>query len=257
MRRIKLTLQYDGTAYSGWQIQPSGVTIQGLLTDCIGRLTGEKSDVIGAGRTDSGVHAIEQVASFDSSSILSVKVMKRGLNALLPCDVRITDAEETDLSFHPRYSAQRKRYSYIIANTEDIPVFIQRYVWQITFPLDLEAMKTASAFLSGSHDFSSFRGSGCGARNPVRTVYSIGIERFSEINFLFMSFRGNFLRLSVEANGFLRHMARNIAGTIADVGKNKIEPEKVKEILEVKDRRLAGPTAPPNGLFLEKVIYAL
>lgn len=250
-----MTLQYDGSAYNGWQVQRSGITIQGLLQDCIYRVTGEKISVVGAGRTDAGVHAIEQIAAFDSSSRLNINVIKRALNALLPPDIRVMDIQEVKGDFHPRYSARRKRYCYMIADMEDVPVFIQKYVWWVRVPLDREAMRAASTYLLGSHDFSSFKGSGCGARNPVRNVFYLEIERLHESIFLFTRSHGDFIRVSIEADAFLRHMARNIVGTLVEAGRGRINPEMIGDILERKERRLAGPTAPPHGLFLEKVFY--
>jgi tRNA pseudouridine38-40 synthase len=255
MRRIRLTLQYDGSAYNGWQIQASGVTIQGLLQNCIFRLTGERVSVIGAARTDAGVHAIEQIAAFDSGSGLHVDVMKRAMNAMLPREIRVEHVGEAERDFHPRYSAQSKRYVYLVANLRDVPVFIHRYVWWVRLPLDAGAMGTASASLLGSHDFSSFRGSGCGAKSPVRRICSIEVERLPETLFLFTRFQGDFVKISIEANAFLRHMVRNIVGTLVEVGRGKTDPERVKDILEARERKAAGPTAPPSGLFLEKVIY--
>lgn len=255
MRRIVLRLQYDGSAYNGWQIQPSGITIQGLLEDRLYRLTGERVKVIGAGRTDAGVHAVEQVAAFDSSSLLDARVIKRALNALLPQDIRITGISVEEGDFHPRYSAHSKRYFYIIAEGKDIPVFINRYVWAVRTCLDLEAMRAAAEYLCGSHDFSSFRGAGCGARNPVRHVYRIEVARLKKATFFFTEFPCNLIKLSIEADAFLRHMVRNIVGTLVEVGRGKIMPEAIKDILESRDRRLAGPTAPPQGLFLEGIIY--
>ncbi|HWR58385.1 MAG TPA: tRNA pseudouridine(38-40) synthase TruA [Thermodesulfovibrionales bacterium] len=254
MRRIRLKLQYDGSAYNGWQVQPLGTTIQGMLQHYLHKLTGEKSAVIGAGRTDAGVHAVEQIAAFESHSKLHTDVIKRALNAMLPPDIRITDADEVDENFHPRYSARRKRYFYMIANMTEVPVFLHKWVWHVTADIDVEAMRTGSAYLPGNHDFSSFRGSGCGARNPMRTVYRIEIEKPGEVA-LFTRFHGNFIKITAEADGFLRHMVRNIVGTLVEVGRGKISPQKVSDILKAKDRRLAGPTAPPQGLFLEKVIY--
>lgn len=255
LRRIKLTLQYDGSGYNGWQVQPAGITLQGVLEDCIYKLTGEKSAVIGAGRTDAGVHAIKQIAAFNSRSGLDIDVIKRALNAMLPPDIRVMDIKEVGKDFHPRHDAQSKRYSYIIANMRDVPVFIQKYVWWVRFPLDVGAMKAASSCLLGSHDFSSFRGSGCGAKNPVKRISSFEIESLNEAEFLFIKFQGDFIKICLEADAFLRHMVRNIAGTLVEVGMKRMTHESVKNILESKDRKLAGPTAPPNGLFLEKVIY--
>jgi tRNA pseudouridine38-40 synthase len=255
VRRIRLTLQYDGAAFEGWQIQPRGTTIQGLLEDCICRLTGEQAKVIGAGRTDAGVHALQQVAAFDSDSALPVDVIRRALNAMLPHGIRVMDAGDARQDFHPRYGARSKSYVYMIANMKDVPVFIDRYVWSITCPLDPEAMKAASAHLVGRHDFSSFRGSGCGARSVVRTVFSLGVERLGEAPFLFTGFQGEFICIRVEADAFLRHMVRNIVGTLVEAGRGRLSPERVKTILGSRDRKLAGPTAPAKGLFLENVTY--
>ncbi len=254
-RRIVLSVQYDGSAYNGWQIQPSGATIQGLVQECLHKLTGERVRVIAAGRTDAGVHAIEQIAAFDSGSRLPLVVIKSALNALLPADIRIMDIREAEDDFHPRYSARSKRYSYIIANTGDIPPFIRAYVWRIKIPLDVEAMRGASAYLIGRHDFSSFRGAGCGAKNPVRNILCLETEKVCGVTFFFTTFYGDFIRISMEADAFLRHMVRNITGTLVEVGRGKIGPETVRNILESKERRLAGPTAPPHGLFLEKIFY--
>ncbi|HAM51240.1 MAG TPA: tRNA pseudouridine(38-40) synthase TruA [Nitrospiraceae bacterium] len=257
MRRIKVKLQYDGTFYQGWQVQPSGTTIQGMLQESILRITGEPATFIGAGRTDAGVHAVAQIASFDSSSRLDNVVIKRALNALLPPDVRIIALEDCSGEFHPRYSALRKRYFYLIANTDDVPVFFGRYVWWVRAPLDVEGMKAASGFLRGRHDFSSFRGAGCGAKSPVREVYSLETERFGELAFLSARFSGNFIKISLEGDGFLRHMVRNIVGTLVEVGRGRIQPDAVGNILLSRDRRRAGQTAPAKGLFLDRVIYAL
>lgn len=254
MRRILLKLQYDGSAYNGWQVQPFGRTIQGMLQDCLLKLTSEKVTVIGAGRTDAGVHALGQIAVFDSRSRLPTDVIRRALNALLPPDIRVMGIDEVTGDFHPRYNARSKTYFYLIANMREVPVFVHKYVWQMSADLDIEGMKAGSTHLLGPHDFSSFRGSGCGAKDPVKNIYRIEIETLRELESS-AKFPGNFVRITAEADGFLRHMVRNIVGTLVEVGRGKISPEKMHEILEEKDRRLAGPTAPPQGLFLEKVIY--
>ncbi len=254
-RRIRLVLQYDGSGFGGWQVQPRVATIQGCLQDCISRLTGERVVVIGAGRTDAGVHALEQVAAFDSGSGLHTDVIKRALNAMLPQGIRVMETMEVGEDFHPRYSARAKRYMYMLANMREVPVFIDRFVWRITCPLDLEAMRSASAFLIGKHDFTSFRGAGCGAKNPVRTIHRLEVEKLREAAFLAATFRGEFIRITVEADAFLRHMVRNVVGTLVETGRGKLFPGRVKGILDARDRKLAGPTAPANGLFLEKVSY--
>ncbi|HXX53318.1 MAG TPA: tRNA pseudouridine(38-40) synthase TruA [Thermodesulfovibrionales bacterium] len=254
-RRIRLTVQYDGSAYHGWQFQPSGTTIQGVLQDCIYQVTGEQVRVLGAGRTDAHVHAVEQIAAFDADSSLDIGVIKRALNARLPSDVRVVNIEEVAADFHPRYSAKGKRYVYLIANMRDVPVFVRRYVWRVKEPLGLEEMRTASIHLLGLHDFSSFRAAGCASRHPLRTIREIAIERLCEAPFLFGGLEGEFVRITVEADAFLRHMVRTIVGTLVEVGKGNLHPEAVRDILERKERRFAGPTAPPQGLFLKKIFY--
>ncbi len=252
---LMIYIQYEGTVYKGWQVQPGGITIQGLIQDCLSRLTGQKVKVIGAGRTDAGVHAIKQVATFETSSTHSIEIIKRALNAMLPEDIRITKIEEIREGFHARYSALRKRYVYMIANDADLPAFLLRYVWWIKVPLDLASMLEASRLLIGRRDFSSFRGSGCGSKSSVRTINSIVIERLQSVPFIFTEFTGNFIKITIEADAFLRHMVRNIVGTLVEVGKGRLTPASINEILLARDRRQAGPTAPPQGLFLEEVFY--
>jgi len=254
-QRIKVAVQYDGSAYHGWQFQPSGMTIQGILQDCLFQLTGDRVQVVGAGRTDAGVHAIEQIAAFDTHSSMNISVIKRALNALLPPDVRVMHIEEVTEDFHPRYSARGKCYVYLIANMRDVPVFIRGYTWRVKEPLDLEAMRTASAHLLGRHDFSPFRAAGCASRHPLRTIHEIGIEKLCEAPFLSGGLKGEFVRITVEADAFLRHMVRTIVGTLVEVGKGNLRPGMLGDILERKERRFAGPTAPPQGLFLKKIFY--
>jgi tRNA pseudouridine38-40 synthase len=265
MRNIRLNIQYDGTNYNGWQIQPSEIsdckkqksiiTIQGTIQDTIKKITGEDAKVTGSGRTDAGVHAIEQVASFKTLSGLSADVIKRALNANLPDDIRIIDACDAELNFHPRYGAKSKIYFYIISNSHIISPFLYRYAWKIPHKLNFQEMKHASEFLKGRHDFSAFRASGCSAKNSVRTVFNVSLERSDTIHFMDTGLAGSFLKISIEADAFLRHMVRNIVGTLIEVGKGKIKTIETKEILLSKDRKLAGPTAPAKGLFLEKINY--
>lgn len=255
--RLMLRIQYEGTDYEGWQIQSRGQTIQGILQDCLYRLMGERVNLIGAGRTDSGVHALEQIATFDTSSLCPhpTHVIKRALNAMLPEDIRIIEVKKVDEGFHARYSSIRKRYTYMIADDPDIPVFIRRYVWWIKVPLNLDLMLKASSLLIGNHDFRSFMGSGSLVKNTTRTIYSIDMERMFNLPFIFIEFRCNLIKITIEADGFLRHMVRNIVGTLVQVGRRKIAPEMVKEILYARDRKTAGPKAPAKGLFLERVYY--
>lgn len=266
MKNIKLTLQYDGTGYSGWQAQRSEnnpvktkgktiITVQGALQETIGKITGEDVNVLSAGRTDAGVHALGQVASFVTGSSLSTDVFVSALNAKLPDDIRVIDASEVSPDFHPRYDARGKIYFYVISTDRIISPFLHRYAWRLPYGLGYEEMDRAVEFLTGTHDFSAFRASGCGAKSTIRTVSGISIERLTGIDFMTARLAGNFLRISIEADAFLRYMVRNIVGTIVDVGRGKIRAEDVERVLISKDRRLAGPTAPAKGLFLGKVFY--
>lgn len=255
MKQIKLTLQYDGTLYSGWQIQKNASTVQGFLENALLNITGESLKVTGASRTDAGVHALEQVASFKTDSPLKPEVFLRAINAHLPDDIRVTEAEECGADFHPRYSAQNKTYSYLISRKGAYSVFLKRYSWQMPYQLNCDAMRAAARHISGRHDFSSFRASGCSAKNTIREVMRIEISAEDSINFMGLAFNTPVVKISIEANAFLRHMARNIVGTLVAIGKGAFPPERMKEILEAKDRRIAGKTAPACGLFLEKIIY--
>lgn len=256
MRNIKLTLQYDGTDYRGWQSQRKGErTVQCTLQDAVHRLTGRHARLTAAGRTDSGVHALGQVASFRTSSELDTATIKRALNALLPPDIRVTAAAQADDAFHPQYQAVSKRYFYLIANMEYASPFLERYVWRIPQRLDVTAMRRAGKDLLGRHDFSAFRASGSSARSTEREVKSLTVAETDRIGFLGAAFRGRFLRITVVGSGFLRHMVRNIVGTLVECGRGKVSPESVLVMLASRNRRTAGPTAPARGLFLEKVSY--
>jgi tRNA pseudouridine38-40 synthase len=254
MRYIKLTLQYDGTDYSGWQVQKKETTIQGLLEDAVFNITGERLRITGAARTDAGVHAFKQVAAFQTQSTLEPDVFLRAINANIPHDIRIIDAGECTADFHPRYSAKNKTYSYIISRTGAY-FFLRRYSWQMPYQLNCSAMREASNYLIGKHDFSSFRASGCSSKNPVREIREIAVSEFSSIDFMTFKFNAPVMKISIEANAFLRHMARNIAGTLVKIGRGKIPPLRMKDILEARDRRAAGETAPACGLFLQKIEY--
>ncbi|SPQ01727.1 tRNA pseudouridine synthase A [Candidatus Sulfobium mesophilum] len=255
MRYIKLLIEYDGTNYHGWQSQKGGGTIQDIISQKIQSITGEEIRLTGASRTDAGVHALGQVAVFGSGSRLGSEVIMRALNANLPSDIRILDAEETEDNFHPRYDATRKSYFYIISQSRQHSAFLQRYVWHLHSSVDIEHATEAASLLIGEHDFSSFRGAGCGAKHPVRTVYSLDISRLKEIGFMTFPVKGNFIKITIEANAFLRHMVRNIVGTLMEVGRGRISVAEFSRILDACDRTMAGPTAPAQGLFLEKITY--
>jgi len=255
MRHIKLTLQYDGTSYSGWQVQEKETTVQGLLEDALSTITGERTRITGASRTDAGVHALGQVAVFRTGSGHSPEIFIRAVNANLPNDVRIITAEECGPDFHPRYDAESKKYSYLISHTGAYSVFLERYSWSMPYKLNIDAMREAARFLAGTHDFSCFRASGCSSKHPVRTIHNIEIAELQSIEFIGLQFNVPVVKISITANAFLRHMARNIAGTLVDIGRGRSAPERMEEILESKDRRTAGRTAPACGLFLEKITY--
>jgi len=255
MRHIKLLLEYDGTNYQGWQSQKSGNTIQDMLCERIFSITGSKIRLAGASRTDAGVHALGQVAAFRTSSDLSIDVLKRALNAKLPADIRILAIEETAGSFNPRFDALKKRYFYLMSMDGNESAFFHKYRWQIKSTLDLEAMREAGSLLTGEHDFSSLRGSGCSAKTTVRHIHSLEITTLHSMDFMTVSIRGDWIKISIEANAFLRHMVRNIVGTLVEVGKGRISTTDVSAILSARDRTKAGPTAPAAGLFLERVFY--
>ncbi|UCG79094.1 MAG: tRNA pseudouridine(38-40) synthase TruA [Nitrospirota bacterium] len=255
MHNIKLTIQYDGTDYAGWQVQPGETTVQGVLEELISRIAPDRTALTAAGRTDSGVHAIEQVASFGTSSLHSPSTIQRSLNAGLPGSIRIIDAAYCDKTFHSRYDAVSKSYKYFIFIGDIASPFVSRYAWRLNYKLGLKGMRLAASHLTGKMDFSSFRASGCGAKSTVREVISIDIKRVRSTGFMSFKIKGPFIEFTVEANAFLRHMVRNIVGTLVEVGRGRLGPEDMKTIIANGDRSQAGPTAPARGLFLYKVHY--
>lgn len=243
-RRLKLLLEYNGSRYHGWQIQPQTVTIQGTLEACVSRITNAPVRVHAAGRTDAGVHARGQVAHFDTASSIALTSLVRGLNGLLPDDIVVRQAEEVSPDFHARHTALRKTYAYIIHNAAIPSAFRAPYAWYVPQPLDLQAMRTAALALQGEHDFSAFRAASCAARTPQRHLYRLAIRR-SAARLVFV----------LCANGFLQHMARNIVGTLVMVGRGQLAASAVSAILQSRQRQQAGPTAPAHGLFLVQVVY--
>ncbi len=246
MRNIKLILEYDGTNYHGWQSQTGSgsATVQETLEQALRQVTKEDSRTIASGRTDAGVHALGQVVNFQTESSLPVEAWGPSLNHLLPDDVRVLASEEVPSEFHARYSALGKVYNYRILNRRPPSAVYRHYAWHVNLPLDLENMRRASTGLAGKHDFSAFRGSGCTAKSPVRTIKRAEIGQ-----------EGDFINLRLEADSFLQYMVRNITGTLVEVGLGRFRPEEMKEILLSCDRRRAGRTAPPHGLFLVSVHY--
>jgi tRNA pseudouridine38-40 synthase len=255
MNHIKLTLQYDGTNYWGWQVQKKGATIQGLLEDALFTITGERTRITGAARTDAGVHALQQVASFSTGSLLEPHIFIKALNGNLPLDIRVIKADACENDFHPRYDAKDKTYSYIIYKTGAYSVFLEKHSWSMPYKLNCEAMREAAFYLIGEHDFSCFRASGCSSKHPVRTMHSIEIAELPSVEFIGFHFNVPVVKISITANAFLRHMARNIVGTLVETGRGKYPPSRIKEILQSTDRKLAGRTAPARGLFLEEIRY--
>lgn len=255
MRHVRLVIEYDGTNYRGWQSQKEGGTIQDIIGEAIAATTGKRPRLTGASRTDAGVHALGQVAAFSTDSRLRPEVIMRALNAKLPPDIRILLAEETGADFHPRYCAQQKSYVYIISRSGSHSAFLSRYCWTIPYTLNLDEMGKAASLLIGEHDFSSFMGSGCSSKHQVRRIHTLQITRLPDISFMTASMRGDYIKIRIEANAFLRHMVRNIVGTLVEVGRSRITVAACREILASRDRTKAGPTAPARGLFLERIIY--
>lgn len=245
MPRVKVVLEYDGTNYVGWQIQPNGPSIQGRLQHALRELTGQSVTVMAAGRTDAGVHARGQVAVFDVPALLPMRAYFMGLNALLPDDVAVVAADEVADTFDPRRHASGKRYVYSISNRRCRSPLRRLHQWEIFLPLNVEAMRAASRHLIGRHDFSSFRASDCQAKNPVREIRRIDLAGLV----------GGELSFSFEGTAFLKNMVRNLVGTLVEVGRNKQPPDWVGAVLASRDRTKAGPTAPAHGLCLEEVFY--
>jgi tRNA pseudouridine38-40 synthase len=245
LRTVRLLLEYDGTRYHGWQRQADADTIQEVLEQALARLTGETIPLIGSGRTDAGVHARGQVASFRTASAIPLKAFHEGLNSMLPPDIAVLEAAESPPEFHARKSARAKTYEYRILNRPSRSPLYHHYAWWIAQALDLAAMARASADLPGEHDFTAFRASGSDNINPVRRVLGAAWQEGS----------GGWLRFTITATGFLRGMVRSLVGTMVEIGRGKAPPALLVELLANGDRRLAGPTAPPQGLYLVEVFY--
>lgn len=244
MNRIKLVIAYDGTKYHGWQIQPNVITVEGVVNERLSQLLGEKIAVIGASRTDAGVHAYGNVAVFDTNSKIPPERMAFALNRYLPSDIRIQSSCKVADDFHPRHCDSRKTYEYQILNTS-IPIPTERlYSYHVYWDLDIDNMKKAAQYLIGEHDFKSFCSAKTQVEDTVRTIYSLDIVR-----------EGNKVILRVCGNGFLYNMVRIITGTLLQVGTGYYAPEDVKDMLEKKDRRVAGACAPAHGLRLVKIDY--
>jgi tRNA pseudouridine38-40 synthase len=249
MRPLKLTLAYDGTDYSGWQVQGEKPTLQRTVEGAIRCVTGEFLRVVASGRTDAGVHALGQVASFSTQCALPLPQFCRAINANLPCDVRVLAIEETHSGFHAIRDAVSKRYRYVIQDGPIPDVFVRRHCWFIPQRLDEAAMQRAAQSLVGTHDFTSFQAAGSPRSTAIRTIMELTVRRG-------LDSASNRITIEVEANGFLYNMVRIIVGTLVDVGRSVQPWTWPAEVLALHDRRLAGRTAPPAGLFLAQVKYA-
>lgn len=242
--RIALGIEYDGSAFSGWQLQDDARTVQGCVEAALSKVADHPVRVTCAGRTDAGVHGIGQVVHFDSEAARSMRSWMFGANANLPKQISVTWAQQVAGDFHARFSAMRRRYRYVILTRPVRPTFLAgRVSWDYR-PLDVRRMAEAGAYLLGEHDFSSYRALACQAKSPVRTVYRLDVTRQGELIFI-----------DIEANAFLHHMVRNIAGVLMAVGAGEREPVWAREVLEMRDRTLGGVTAPPYGLYLMEVGY--
>ena len=257
MRNVKLLLQYDGADYAGWQVQDNATTIQGLLEEALATVLNETIRVAGASRTDSGVHALGQVASFKTSNPFPAGKLLRALNGILPRDIRVGEVTEAGEDFVPRF-AKEKTYRYAIACGESLSPFQRRYAWHVRERLDLDAMREAATSFIGKHDFTSFTSSGGGEKKHVREIRSLDFGGGGIIttclDTALLGATGVY-HFDIVANGFLYKMARNIVGTLIEVGRGKIPPKEIPEIIEAKDRNRAGPTAPAHGLCLVSIRY--
>jgi len=241
---FKVTIEYDGTAYAGWQRQPNQPTIQEAVEAAFRSITRADVSAIAAGRTDAGVHAIGQVVSFKTEKALSAGDWLRALNATLPEDISVRSVEQVPDDFHARYAAVRKLYAYRILHRPERSVLERGRAWHIYGKLDLDAMRKAAGYLVGKHDFSSFQGHPTDVENPMCDLQRMEIVRDQDI-----------VRIEIEADRFLKQMVRAMVGTLVEVGQEKRKPEEMKRILEAKDRRAAGYTAPAQGLYLVRVDY--
>ena len=245
MRNIRLTIEYDGKDFNGWQKQPNKLNIQGTIEKAIEKITGEEIDLMASGRTDRGVHALGQVANFKTNSTLPIEKFPIAINSNMKSSIRIKDAKEVEERFHSRLSCKRKTYRYVINNSKYGSSIYRNLETHIPVKLDIEKMKEAVKYFEGEHDFKAFKASGTSSKSSVRIIYKAEvIEKPDER-----------IWIELTGSGFLYNMVRIISGTLVDVGLGKIEPKEIKNIIESKDRQKAGKTLAPQGLFLVKVEY--
>lgn len=246
MQNIKLTIEYDGTNYAGWQKQPNAMTVQEQIEQGLKRLTGETILTTGAGRTDAGVHARGQVVNFQTESTIPPERMHLALNTVLPEDIRCVCSQAVDQSFHARYDAKGKRYRYTIINQPIAPAINRHYLYHVPHQLDINLMKDSAKLFIGTHDFKAFSSVGGSAKTSVRTIYKADVIHKP---------MDNIIEIRVEGNGFLYNMVRIIVGTIIEIGKGNKPKTVIADMIESGNRQLGGPTTPAHGLCMEKVFY--
>ena len=244
MRNIKLTIEYDGKEYHGWQKQPGKLNIQGEIERAIKNVTGEDVELIASGRTDAGVHALGQVANFKTNSNIELEKIPIAINSQVKKSIRIQNAEEVDQNFHSRFNCKRKTYRYVIDNSKYGSAIYRNISYHLPVALNVEDMKKAIKYFEGEHDFKAFKSSGTSSKSSVRKIYKADVIT-----------EGTSIAIDLTGNGFLYNMVRIIAGTLVDVGMGKIKPEEIPDIIESKDRNRAGKTLPPHGLMLLHVEY--
>ena len=244
MRNIKLTIEYHGKDFNGWQKQPNKLNIQGEIERAIGMITGEETTLIGSGRTDAGVHSLGQVANFKTNSTIPIEKLALAINSKLKKSIIIKSAEEVEERFHSRYAAHSKKYRYIINNSPTGTAIYKELEYQFSIPLDVEKMKKAAKYFEGEHDFAAFKASGTSSKNSVRKIFKAEVFKKDERVYI-----------ELTGSGFLYNMVRIIAGTLLDVGIGKVKSEEIPKIIQSKDRKKAGKTLPAVGLYLVEVMY--
>jgi len=247
MRNIKLTIEFDGTAYHGWQSQTNAVTVQDTVTAAVNTLTGEECSLTGSSRTDAGVHALGYVCNFHTRSVIPADKFAFALNTLLPEDIVIKDSQEVPDDFHARFSARGKTYRYLIYNSVFPTAIMRNRAYHIYYPLDITAMQAAASHFAGTHDFYAFSAAGRSVKTTVRTITSATVTRLVQDD--------NLIAFEITGDGFLYNMVRIIAGTLIEVGIGKLKPDDIPDLIAGMDRRKAGRTAPAHGLYLVEVFY--
>jgi tRNA pseudouridine38-40 synthase len=243
-RTLTFLVEYDGSNFSGWQTQPRQRTVQETIEKVLGQVLRRKTSIVGASRTDAGVHALGQTVHFRTNHPITCERLRIALNGLLPRDVSVREVKKAPVSFHAKNKAKKKTYLYRIWNSKNRSPLLEKRAWHVWSSLDLSKMRKAARFLVGEHDFSAFRGTDSDTKTSVRRILKISLVR-----------KNHLLQISITGNGFLKYMVRNIVGTLVEVGKGRRSPEEVREILRSRDRKKAGATAPASGLYLMKVFY--